>query len=521
MKISPLHKIDFYKISHKDQYPENTTLVYSNWTARSDKLSNLKMADEDAPHGGVVFFGLMHMMRELVRDWNENFFGRPLHEVISQYKRRIKYSLGSEPNVDHIVSLHKLGYLPIEIDAIDEGTIVPIGIPMMVIQNFDSEKGKYFWLTNYLETYISSMLWKPCTSATTSAWYKMLAKKYASITCDDESHVPFQFHDFSYRGMSGTHDAAMSGAGHLLSFVGTDTVPAIDLLECDYDANCEIELIGASVPATEHSVMSMGTQENEIDTFKRLINKIYPSGIVSIVSDTWDFWKVVTEYLPELKNDILSRDGKVVIRPDSGDPVKIICGDHGFYDGDHTDMTPQYKGAIECLWDTFGGTINSKGYKVLNPKIGLIYGDSITPERAKEIFKRLEEKGFASSNVVFGIGSYTFQHVTRDTYGFAIKATYGEIGYKGRDIFKSPKTDSGTKKSLSGRLYVYRDENSILRVKKESERTTQECIYGEGIFQPAFELGEINSSYRRRNSLSEIRNRLENEIKSKIYGFKI
>jgi nicotinamide phosphoribosyltransferase len=295
------------------------------------------------------------------------------------------------------------------------------------------------------------MLWKPCTSATTARFYRKLLEEYAEETGSPLAFVPWQAHDFSFRGMGGLQDSALSGAGHLLSFTGTDTVPAIDLLEDYYGANAEKELVGGSVPATEHSVMCMGSKECEIDTFRRLLLEIYPTGIVSVVSDTWDFWKVVTEHVKTLHQEIMSRDGKLVIRPDSGDPVKIICGDASEPNG-----SPAHKGAIECLWEVFGGTVTEKGYKMLDPHIGLIYGDSITPDRAWKIMEGLKQKGFASGNVVFGVGSYTYQYVTRDTYGFAVKSTYGEINGNPCDIFKDPVTDSGIKKSARGRLKVLR-----------------------------------------------------------------
>jgi nicotinamide phosphoribosyltransferase len=262
------------------------------------------------------------------------------------------------------------------------------------------------------------------------------------------------------RGMSSVESATLSGMGHLLSFTGTDTIPAIYQLEQSYNA---IGLIGASVPATEHSVMCMGTKESEIETFKRLLN-LYPTGILSVVSDTWDLWKVLTEFLPQLKEEILSRDGKLVIRPDSGDPVDIICGKLP----SDIAVSPENKGVIELLWNVFGGTINEQGYKVLDSHIGAIYGDSITRERAIQICERLKAKGFASTNIVFGIGSYTYQYNTRDTFGFAMKATYGEITTwtehyvrssshtECREIFKDPITDDGTKKSKKGLLNVHK-----------------------------------------------------------------
>lgn len=443
--MNPIFSLDFYKTGHQKQYPEGTEMVYSNLTPRSEKWSNLP--DDEYNDNRVVLFGLRYFIQKvLVEDFEKEFFGQPKEKVIGEYKKLLDVALNSDNDVSHIEELHDLGYLPIEIRALEEGTAVPYGTPMLTIRN---TLPKFYWLTNYLETILSAMIWKPCTSATTARWYKNLLLSYAEKTGVDPEFVQWQGHDFSFRGMSGGEDAALSGAAHLQYFFGTDTIPAIKLLQDYYGAG---DFVGGSVPATEHSVMCLGGKDTEIDTFKRLINEVYPSGIVSIVSDTWDFWQVVTDYVAELKEDIMNRDGKVVIRPDSGDPVKIICGDPEAPAG-----SPENLGAVECLWNVFGGTETEKGFRVLDEHIGLIYGDSITPERAKAILHGLALKGFASSNIVFGIGSYTYQHVTRDTHGFAVKATYGIVNGEPREIFKDPKTDSGTKKSARGLLRVNPD----------------------------------------------------------------
>jgi nicotinamide phosphoribosyltransferase len=445
MKLNPLTAIDFYKADHRRQYPEGTTLVYSNFTPRSAKLSNIPA---DLFDNRVAFFGLQYFVKHYLIDvWNEEFFGRPKAEVVARYKRRMDTSLGvGAIPVDHIEALHDLGYLPVCIKALPEGSLVPVKVPAMVIYNTHPD---FFWLTNYLETILSCYLWKPMTSATIARQYRKLLTRYAKQTGSDMGFVQFQAHDFSFRGMSGPEDAALSGAAHLTSFVGTDTVAAIDLLEDYYGGDAAKELLGCSVPATEHSVMCMGTAEAEIETFRRLITRLYPAGIVSIVSDTWDFWKVVTEYAVELKDVILAREGKLVFRPDSGDPVKIICGD-----SDAPVGSPAAKGAVECLWDIFGGTTTEKDFRTLDGHVGLIYGDSITLSRAQAILAGLAAKGFSSGNVVFGVGSYTYQYCTRDTFGFAVKSTYGEVGGVGREIFKDPVTDNGVKKSARGRLAV-------------------------------------------------------------------
>lgn len=494
MKINPLTAIDFYKTDHRRQYPEGTTEVYSNFTARSSRLSNVF---EEQFDDKIVFFGLQYFIKHfLIESWNEYFFKKSKEEVVAIYKRRMDTALGEGAiETKHIESLHELGYLPFKIKALPEGTRVPIGVPVLTIVNTHPD---FFWLTNYIETIISSYLWKPTTSATTAFEYRRLLTEFARKTGSPLDFVPFQAHDFSFRGMSSLQDAVISGAAHLTSFLGTDTVPAIDLAEDYYGANAKEEMIGCSVPATEHSVMCMGMKDGELATFKRLINDLYPTGIVSIVSDTWDFWNVVTEYVAILKDNILSRDGKVVVRPDSGDPVKIIAGDPDAPEG-----SPEYKGAMECLWDIFGGTQTSKGYKMLDEHIGLIYGDSISLVRAHAILRALEVKGFASGNIVFGVGSYTYQYVTRDTFGFAMKATSGVVNGERRDIFKDPKTDKGTKKSAKGLLRVEHEDNTLVLYDEQSEDHES---------QGALELIFIDGQLVKPVTLAEVRKRLNNEI---------
>lgn len=491
MNIIPVLLKDGYKVGHKFQYPDHTTLVYSNLTPRRSRIEGV---DE------VVFFGLQYFIKEyLIHQFNQQFFNLPKEQVMHAYKRRIENYLGKDAiSYDHIEALHDLGYLPLEIKAIPEGSLVPMKVAIFTIKNTLPE---FFWLTNMLETLVSAITWKPSTSATTAFSYLRTFTQYASETVgNDHSFIPWQGHDFSFRGMSGVEDAIMSGAGHLLCFAGTDTIPAIDFLEQYYNANCETELVGGSVAATEHSVMCMGTQNGEIDTFIRLIRDVYPSGIVSIVSDTWDFWQVITEFLPELKSMILARNGKVVIRPDSGDPVKIIVGDSDAEPG-----SPAYKGAIECMWEIFGGTTTPKGYKLLDSHIGLIYGDSITPDRQEQILEGLKAKGFASYNVVLGIGSFTYEYVTRDTFGFAMKATYGEVDGKGLAIFKDPKTDNGTKKSARGLLKVTRNEKSG-KLEMEDDVTWEE--EGQSLLKTVFLDGKLTVD----QSLADIRALVKSQL---------
>lgn len=441
---------DFYKIAHRAMYPQGTEVVYSTWTPRASRMKGVEH---------VVWFGGQIFYKEyLIDQFNTHFFSRPKAEVIAEYVRLIKNTLGDQnPETKHLEDLHDLGYLPLSIKALPEGTLVPLRVPTLTIQNTDP---RFFWLTNFVESLASAILWQPTTSATIAREYKVMMDRFQQETAKEEMawFTPFQGHDFSMRGMSSLESAINSGLGHLTSFVGTDTIPAIPAAEYYYGANVEKELVGTSVPATEHSIQcAYGDDEKYL---RRMLSEVHPSGIVSIVSDGYDFWDVVTRVVPSLKAEIMARTGgpngdKVVIRPDSGDPVLIVCGDPDAAPG-----TPEHKGAIECLWDTFGGTVSKQGYKMLDSHIGLIYGDAITLRRAEEIMERLKVKGFASTNLVFGIGSYTYQYNTRDTFGFALKSTLCVINGVEKQIFKDPKTDNGIKKSQKGRVVVLKEKDS-------------------------------------------------------------
>lgn len=489
MKLNPVTAIDGYKVDHRRQYPDNTEVIFSNLTARATRRD---YTDQ------MVFFGLQYFVKSfLIKSWNEDFFQRPKAEVISRFSRRINNYLGpNNVGTQHIADLHDLGYLPIKIMALPEGSVYSLKVPCLVIFNTDE---RFFWLTNYLETILSTSVWGMCTSATTAHEYKKILTSFALKTDGSTEFVNWQGHDFSFRGMYGAEAAAMSGAAHLLSFTGTDTIPAIDFLEDYYNANSDLELVGGSVAATEHSVMCAGGMDNELETFRRLIVDIYPAGIVSIVSDSWDFWQVMTDFTVKLKAQILARDGKVVFRPDTGCPVKMICGD-----ADAPVGTPEHKGAIECLWEVFGGSLSQTGFKLLDPHVGLIYGDSITIERAQAICAGLAAKGFASTNVVFGIGSYTYQFVTRDTDGFAVKATFAKIAGQDREIFKAPKTGDGTKNSAKGLVAVFKNAEGEFYLKDQASwHEVNHCEFIE-----VFENGRLLSDV----SLAEVRARLAQSL---------
>ena len=502
--MNPLLLTDGYKTGHHQQYPKGTTLVYSNFTPRSNKY---------APNGcdQVVSFGQQMVVQQIHEAFQNEFFNKPKDEVCGEMKRELSMYLGTDYDVSHFEALHDLGYLPIHVKAIQEGTLVPIKVPVLTIYNTHPD---FYWVTNYLETIISNLLWKPMTSATIAHTYRKVLTKWQEKTDAERGwFIDWQGHDFSMRGMDSVDAVISSGLGHLTSFSGTDSLPTLYGARKYYG---ETEFVGGSVNATEHSVMCAGGSDDEVGTFRRLI-ETYPTGILSVVSDTWDLWKVCTEHVVTLKDEIMARDGKLVIRPDSGDPVDILCGTHwdeSILPIPHRHkLLPHEKGVIELLWDVFGGTINEQGYKVLDSHIGAIYGDSITIDRANEICKRLEAKGFASTNVVLGIGSFTYQFNTRDTFGFAMKATYVELEEEflatpesvewgvrtiGRNIFKDPITDDGTKKSATGLLWVDKntDGDYILHDKvtwEGEDRGYLQTIYNDGKFENTTTLTEIKN----------------------------
>ena len=546
--MNPLLLTDGYKTGHHQQYPKGTTLVYSNFTPRSNKY---------APKGcdQVVSFGQQMVMKQIHEAFEKEFFHQPKEHVCAEMKRELSMYLNTDYDVSHFEALWDLQYLPIAVKAIPEGTLVPIKVPVLTIYNTHPD---FYWVTNYLETILSNLLWKPMTSATIAHQYRKVLTKWQEKTDAEKSwFIDWQGHDFSMRGMDSVEAVISSGVAHLTSFMGSDSLPAIYGARKYYGAEGPV---AGSVNATEHSVMCAGGKEDEVETFRRLL-ETYPTGILSVVSDTWDLWKVCTEHVVTLKDEIMNRDGKLVIRPDSGDPVDILCGlnvmteeefmefvyssdydyntdgigvlkDGKVYEPEVTTWPdgstefagadidskpftiPEQKGVIELLWDVFGGTVNEQGYKVLDSHIGAIYGDSITIARADEICARLEAKGFASTNVVLGIGSFTYQYNTRDTFGFAMKATYVEVteldglsnipdkdgilGFKtvGREIFKDPITDDGPKKSATGLLCVATDNEGKLvladKVSWDGEANGKlQTIYKDGKFSNVTDLETI------------------------------
>lgn len=490
--IEALTDTDAYKLGHVQQYPVGTTGVLSNFTNRGSRIPRVTH---------VVNFGLQAFLKGWVEDAWVPFFAAEEDEVAKLYEEFTTMILG--PNTigsDHIRALHRKGYLPLRFRSLPEGALVPLRVPSFTVENTEPE---FYWLVNYIETAMSASIWQPSTSATTAYYFRKLLNDWALKTTGSTEGVNWQGHDFSFRGMAGIDAAAASGAGHLLNFTGSDNLNVINYVDKYYEDAPDTLILG-SVPATEHSVATSFGPDGDQEYFERLID-LYPSGLVSVVSDSYDLWSTLTETLPALKDKIMARDGKLVIRPDSGDPTDILTGtaQHEF------DLfeTPEQKGVISLLWEVFGGTVNERGFKVLDPHIGVIYGDSINYDRAEDIFKRLEAKGFASTNVVLGVGSYTYQFVTRDTFQSAVKATWVEINGEGISIFKDPVTDSGMKKSARGRITVIWEDEDYKLV----DDTFGTCHGLEGSAQDMLRTVWEDGKFRKEYTFTEVRENLHPE----------
>lgn len=495
LRINPLFISDQYKQGHFLMFSPGTTKIYSNFTPRKSRIEGINH---------MVFFGLQYFLKEyLLVQWKEGFFDQPWHKVAAEFSRMIGATLGpGAVELPHIKALHDLGYLPLEIKALPEGALCPIRVPCLTITN---TVGHAYWLVNFLETILSCTLWQPCTSATIARAFLKEARDAALDTTRDTSLAQWGRHDFSHRGLSSVETACLSGAGHLVvGNTGTDTLPAVVFLEQYYGADVEKELVGASVPASEHANICLGGVEGEVETFVRIMD-IYPKGILSMVSDTWSLPHVITSILPAIKAKIMARDGKLVIRPDSfwTDPVDCLCGFDGYHPQmeklDAAEKESVRKGVVESLWDLFGGTVNAKGYKVIDSHVSCIYGDSITLARAKMINQRLKAKGFASTNWVAGVGSYTYQYNTRDSLGLACKATYGVVNGVGREIWKDPITDDGMKKSAKGLLQVIETNGTYV---------LRDCATPEQERDSALKTVFLDGKLIRETTLAEIRARV-------------
>lgn len=550
-KVNALFRSDGYKVGHKRMLAPGTAFLYGTWIPRSLK---------HAPKGvtSIASFGHQMTWKWIHDEFQENFFNLSKEEAVFDIARDLTDYLGMDYDAKHFEELYDLGYLPIKVKALPEGINTPANVPHMT---FINTVNGFAWLTLYLETIVSSLAWKPATSATIALQYRKNTTEWVMKTDPERAFlIDWMCHDFSARGLD-PWSMISSGLGHATSHMGSDTLTVIPAARYFYN---ETAVAIGSVNASEHSVsttkiFTVGEKQMLIDWLKE-----FPTGILSVVADTFDLWKLVTEYLadPEVKELIMARDGKLVIRPDSGDPVDIICGEkydfterqiskldefiqykkdgtytHGIHtivtENGKTTLHPLHKGVIELLWDIFGGTVNEQGYKVLDSHIGAIYGDSINLERQVQIYERLAKKDFASTNIVLGVGSFTYQMNTRDTFGFAAKGAWfaveegckdfkkGEysgacdpvlIGY---NIYKDPITDDGTKKSLKGRIQVFNNRpdangDDLIFDGKDQLEVNQECTEEQengGLLQTIYEDGKFYNE----TTLTEIRNKFKNQ----------
>lgn len=524
---NPALLTDGYKFCHKDQYPEGLEWTYETWTPRKSRIEGVTHA---------VFFGLQGALATLYWKWKENFFDRPME--IAVRKEVIDCLTGTfgvtnpemvkDYDYSHFEELHKLGYLPIRIKAIKEGSFVQIGgevyieggviykngVPMFTIENTLPE---FFWVPGYLETPLSCSIWQPMTAATIADKYKRILTYYAELTgCNQPGRVFNQGGDFSMRGMSSPESAYRTTPGHLLSFGGSATVPARNYLMAYYNAKPDVI---AYAPSTEHSVMeSYGRDEKR--AILELVKRVYPSGIVTIVCDTYNLWNLIDNVLtdPEVKAAIINRNGRVNIRPDSGSPVDIICGDDFVYTKQLNERLKGFeetirKGLVQRLYEIFGGTKNEKGFIELNSHIGCVYGVSITPDRAILICEGLMKNGFVTVSVGLGIGSFTYQYNTRDTLGFALKGTAEIINGEFKAIYKDPATDSDNfKKSQKGMVAVVFEDGDYRLIDNLTPETVKEIENNE--LQDVF----VDGEFVRTQTFDEIRERVASESERVYHG---
>lgn len=354
MKINPLLLIDFYKSTHYEQYPKGLTKMVSYFTPRMSRLEG---------QNKLIMFGLQAFIKEyLIEYFNEYFFSRPKDEVLNEYSRVLDNTLGKGSyDLNKIIDLYDLGYLPLEIRAIPEGSRVDIKVPMLEISNTHPN---FVWLVNTIETMMSCTLWHTMLSANVGYNYRNIVNKYYDISVNDNVPRARALGDFSMRGQESVESATKSSAAFCLSFLNTATVPAIPWLEHYYNCDCTKEQVAFGAISTEHSVMcsNYAIDGDEVSFVRRLLTEIYPNHSFSMVSDSYDYWNLVDNILPQVKDEVMAHNGCISIRGDSGDPVQIVTE------------------TVEHLWNIFGGTINTKGYKVLDPHVKAIYGDSITPQ---------------------------------------------------------------------------------------------------------------------------------------------
>lgn len=436
--------IDSYKASHYLQYPPKTEYVSSYVEARGGKYAD------------GVFFGLQIFLKK--------YLCKPITIANIDEAEEILTAHGLpfyRKNWEYILDKHN-GYLPLRIQAAPEGYVIPTQNVICQVINTDPNCG---WLTSYMETAILRAIWYPMTVATISWHCRQVIYKYLKHTADSTEGIDFKLHDFGARGVSSYESAAIGGLAHLVNFKGTDTVPALTLARDCYHES----MAGFSIPAAEHSTMTAWGQSHEKAAYENMIDTFAGKNkIVAVVSDSYDLWNAIDKIWGEaLREKVENNGGTIVIRPDSGDPVRTTLE------------------VVERLMDKFGFSLNSKGYRILPPYIRVIQGDGINAESLEHILKTLKNNRISADNVGFGMGGALLQKLNRDTMRFAMKASYASVDGQWRDVFKDPITDSG-KRSKRGRLALIKTEKGYKTVREETLKTPEQ-----NELRPVFENGKL------------------------------
>jgi len=444
---------DSYKYSMPNQYPKNTSYVYSYIESRGSFWNS------------AVFFGLQGFIKEY---------------LIDQQVTKDKIDEAESFIVDHGLPFYREGWeyilnnhngvLPVRIKAVPEGSVIPNKNVLVTIENTDP---KCWWLTTHLETSLLRAVWYPTTVCTNSYEAKKIILKYL-IKNGDENTIDYKLHDFGARGVSSYESSEIGGSAHLVNFKGTDTISALRYLRKNYNER----IAGHSIPAMEHSTVTSWTRQNELNAYDNMLNNYAsPNSILACVSDSYDIYNACKMWGTELKDKVINSGAKVVIRPDSGFPPEVVMR------------------CVHILDEHFGHTLNSKGYKVLN-HVSVIQGDGIDHEIIHQILNRLDESGFSSDNIAFGWGGGLLQVLNRDTMKFALKCSAICVDGQWRDVYKEPITDFG-KKSKKGRVTLYKNGDSYISDIEGSRNDLEVAL------NTVFENGVLCKEY----SLEEIRQR--------------
>lgn len=440
--------VDSYKASHFLQYPQNTTQISSYIEARGGQFST------------TVFFGLQMFMKE--------YLTQPITADDIDEAKAIFTVHGvpfNEEGWRYILDAHG-GYLPIEIEAIPEGTVIPIRNAMVQVRNTDPQCA---WLTSYVETALLRAIWYPTTVATVSWNCRQVIERYLEETTGSIEGIEAKLHDFGARGASSEETAAIGGAAHLVNFQGTDTVSAIVAARRYYGA----DMAGFSIPAAEHSTITSWGRDNEVNAYANMLSQFSgPGKYVAVVSDSYDLWNAIDNiWGDELKDQVVATGGTLVVRPDSGNPVDIVTE------------------TVERLMKKFGFQVNEQGYRVLPDCVRVIQGDGICQRTIEAILEAMKQRKQSAANVAFGMGGELLQKMDRDTLQFAMKASAAEVNGEWRDVYKDPVTDKG-KRSKKGRLAVVKLATGEIRTIPAQDLGQQT-----NIMAPVFRDGRIIREY--------------------------